>query len=131
MRFRLTAAIVIAAATVLSAGCSSGGGTPSAPGSGAVIPLLRVGVTDLGSSLDPTKDIATTYIDDLALDTLMKYGPNQQPEPNLAASVTHPNPVTYVYHLRRGVRFWNGDPLTAADVAYTLNYVRAKTSQAA
>ena len=132
MRIRLTLAAVIAAATVLSAGCSSSGSsTSSAPGSGAVIPLLRVGVTNLGSSLDPTKDIGTSYIDDLALDTLMKYGPDQQPEPNLASSVTHPNPVTYVYHLRHGVKFWNGDPLTATDVAYTLNYVRAKNSQAA
>ena len=77
------------------------------------------------------QDVGNTWVDDLAFDTLMKYGPGQQPEPNLASSVTHPNPVTYVYHLRHGVKFWDGDPLTATDVAYALNYVRGPKSRAA
>jgi peptide/nickel transport system substrate-binding protein len=124
-------ALALATTTVLTVGCGSSSSTPSAQGSGAVIPLLRVGATNLGSTLDPTRNVGSTWIDDLALDTLMKFGPNSQLEPNLATSVTHPNPVTYVYHLRHGVKFWNGDPLTATDVAYSLNYVRGPNSDAA
>jgi peptide/nickel transport system substrate-binding protein len=52
-------------------------------------------------------------------------------EPDLASSVTEPNPVTYVYHLRQGVRFWDGSELTAADVLYSLNYDRSAGSQIA
>ncbi len=41
-------------------------------------------------------------------------------EPDLATSWEQSNPVTYVYHLRPGVKFWDGNPLTAADVVYSL-----------
>jgi peptide/nickel transport system substrate-binding protein len=37
-------------------------------------------------------------------------------EPDLASSWAQTNPVTYVYHLRHGVKFWDGDDLTADDV---------------
>jgi peptide/nickel transport system substrate-binding protein len=43
--------------------------------------------------------------------------------------VTQPNPVTYVYHLRHGVTFWDGHPMTSADVVNSLNYQRAPGSQ--
>ena len=36
-----------------------------------------------------------------------------------------------MYHLRHGVKFWDGSPLTAADVAYSLNYDRAASSDVA
>jgi peptide/nickel transport system substrate-binding protein len=39
--------------------------------------------------------------------------------------------VTYVYHLRHGVEFWDGNELTSADVANSLNYDRAPGSQVA
>jgi peptide/nickel transport system substrate-binding protein len=45
-------------------------------------------------------------------------------KPHLATSVSRPSPVTYVYRLRRGVRFWDGSELTAQDVANALNYSR-------
>ena len=41
--------------------------------------------------------------------------------PNLARSMHQPDPVTYVYKLRHGVKFWDGSPLTAADVVYSMN----------
>jgi peptide/nickel transport system substrate-binding protein len=44
-----------------------------------------------------------------------------QPEPDLAVSYSQPNPLTLVYKIRRGVKFWDGHPVTAADVAYSLN----------
>jgi peptide/nickel transport system substrate-binding protein len=122
----------LAAAVLLAAGCGSGGApSGSTSASGAVIPSFTVGTTETESTLDEAKNFGSYQIDDLALDTLLTLGPQAQLQPNLATSVTQPNPVTYVYHLRHGVKFWDGDPLTSADVVYTYNYIRAAGSQAA
>jgi peptide/nickel transport system substrate-binding protein len=132
---RLAGAVAaLALLAAVASGCASGSqGTTSAntAAAGGVIPLLRVGTTFSEATLDVTKNTGASIIDNLSLETLLTLGPNAQLEPSLATSVTQPNPVTYVYHLRHGVKFWNGDPLTATDVAYSLNYVRAPGSQAA
>ena len=83
------------------------------------------------STLDITKNTGAYLIDDLALDTLVNLNARAQVEPGLATLVTQAGPVTYVYHLRHGVKFWDGDPLTATDVAYSLNYYRSGTSHIA
>ena len=40
-------------------------------------------------------------------------------QPDLATSWEIPDPTTYVFHLREGVTFHNGEPLSAEDVKYT------------
>jgi|SRR5664280_446257 len=40
--------------------------------------------------------------------------------PGLAQSYSQPNRLTWVYNIRPGVKFWDGNPLTAADVVYSL-----------
>jgi peptide/nickel transport system substrate-binding protein len=45
-------------------------------------------------------------------------------EPCLAQAWEQTNPTTYVYHLRHGVQFHNGDELTADDVVFSV--LRAK-----
>jgi peptide/nickel transport system substrate-binding protein len=140
MKTRFRAAATAAAVTALLAvlgGCSSGGPAPSAPGSpgtsasAATIPQLTVGTNFSMSTLDPTKASYAGYVNQLSLETLLKFGPNTKLEPNLATSWQQTSPVTYAYQLRHGVTFWNGDPLTAADVAYTWNFDRAPGSLAA
>jgi peptide/nickel transport system substrate-binding protein len=134
MNKRCLAGAAIALLVGAASGCSaaSPGAAPAhASTSSAVIPLLRVGTTFPLNTLDTTKDDTAYVVDDLALETLVNVGPQAQVEPNLATSVTQPNPVTYVYHLRQGVRFWDGDPLTATDVAFSLNYYRAPGSAVA
>jgi peptide/nickel transport system substrate-binding protein len=42
--------------------------------------------------------------------------------PHLATSVTFTNPTTIEIKLRQGVKFHNGDPLTADDVVYTFTW---------
>lgn len=41
-------------------------------------------------------------------------------QPWLATSWTRPDPLTWVFKIRPGVRFHDGHPLTAADVAWTI-----------
>jgi peptide/nickel transport system substrate-binding protein len=122
MKRRMAITLAVAAA-LLGAGCS---GAAQAPGSGrsAAIPLLRIGEILPVPSLDETKSFYASNVTQFGLETLQQFGPQGQLEPDLATSVTQPNPVTYVYHLRHGVRFWDGSELTAADVAYSMDYDR-------
>jgi peptide/nickel transport system substrate-binding protein len=59
----------------------------------------------------------------LIYDNLMDYGQlNYAPAPRLATSwSTSKNGLVWTYHIRRGVKWTDGVPLTAADVAYTFN----------
>jgi peptide/nickel transport system substrate-binding protein len=145
MKIRVTAALAAATAVGLAFALTACSATPAAPSdaavgagassgagaSGAPIPLLRVGLDFNLTSLDETKNISANNVDGLSLETLVQFGPQGQVEPDLATSWSQTSPVTYVYHLRQGVKFWDGHPLTAADVAYSLNYDRAAGSDVA
>src|SRR5262245_9831154 len=56
-------------------------------------------------------------------DTLVEEDPKTgEIKPHLATSVTFINPTTIEVKLRQGVKFHNGDPLTADDVVYTITW---------
>ena len=73
-------------------------------------------------SLDPLKSYALAENTVLAnvCDSLLRMGPDLDLQPGLASAVDHPTPTTYVFTIRSGVKFWDGQPLTAGDVAYSL-----------
>ena len=48
--------------------------------------------------------------------------------PGLAESWETPEPTRWRFHLRKGVKFHNGDPFTADDVVFSAERVRAKGS---
>lgn len=75
------------------------------------------------ANLDPRigTDAQSERIDELIFDALVKKDAQFNLLPDLAASWETPNPLTYIFHLRRGVRFQNGEPLTARDVKWTLD----------
>lgn len=54
-------------------------------------------------------------------DNLMRQNPDGTLSPALAESVQTPDPKTYVFTLRQGVTFTDGQPMTAQDVAFSLN----------
>ncbi len=54
-------------------------------------------------------------------DSLLRLTPAGKIEPALASAVSHPSPTTWVYTIRREVTFWDGKPLTADDVAFSLS----------
>ena len=58
-------------------------------------------------------------------DYLLQMKDNGEVGPDLATSWTQPDPKTIVYTIRQGVKFWDGHPLTAVDVAYSLNRAAA------
>jgi peptide/nickel transport system substrate-binding protein len=112
---------------VLGAGAALGGTlVRSAP---AALSRLEAPPTTLrwAISLQPASlDIATNYYADtntvggLVNEPLLMLDPNGRLIPWLAASWSNPSPLRYVYKLRRGVKFSDGSPLTADDVAYSL-----------
>ncbi|MFJ5550083.1 ABC transporter substrate-binding protein [Streptomyces sp. NPDC093225] len=53
-------------------------------------------------------------------ESLMRWTPGLTPEPGLAQKATNPDPTTWVYDLRRGVRFHDGRTMTADDVVFSL-----------
>src|SRR6185503_18823504 len=59
---------------------------------------------------------------------LTKRGPNLEIIPGLAESWEMPEPTRWRFHLRKGVKFQNGDPFTADDVLFSADRVRATGS---
>jgi peptide/nickel transport system substrate-binding protein len=53
-------------------------------------------------------------------ESLMQYTSSGKLVPWLASAVTQPNPKTAVFTIRAGVKFWNGKPMTPADVVASL-----------
>ncbi|HEY7145452.1 MAG TPA: ABC transporter substrate-binding protein [Streptosporangiaceae bacterium] len=136
------AAVVAAAAAVAAAACSSGGnggssgsaGTASSGSGQATVNTTPSAKGPISSfswdlpygeppSLDPTQAVAysqNTVLSNLC-EGLLRVNPDNTYQPVLASSFSNPTPTTWVYNIRKGVTFWDGKPLTAADVAYSLN----------
>ncbi len=68
-----------------------------------------------------TLDFTTPSVLSNSLEGLLAFDPDGTLQPSLAESWSQPDPLTYVYKLRPDVTFWNGDPLTADDVVFSLN----------
>jgi peptide/nickel transport system substrate-binding protein len=73
------------------------------------------------NSLHPLKanDEGTTRVASLIYESLMEIGEDLRAAPGLAERLEMPEPLTYIAHLRRGVRFHDGHELTAEDVVFT------------
>jgi peptide/nickel transport system substrate-binding protein len=110
---RLSCSTALIAALALI-GCTN---HSSAPPSG----YLQVDISTAPTSLDPrlATDAISSRIDELIYDPMVKLDSSGQPSGDLAEWIERPDSTRLIFHLRRGVRFSNGDPLTARDVVYT------------
>jgi peptide/nickel transport system substrate-binding protein len=72
---------------------------------------------DIAKSFDTSSSTAIS----LALETLVTYTNDLQLTEELAESWEAVDPLTYVYAIREGVTFWDGTPLTAEDVAFSMS----------
>ena len=75
------------------------------------------------TNLDPRVGIdgQSERIDELLFDALLTRDEHFNVQPGLAERWEIPDPLTYVFHLRRGVTFHNGQPLSARDVKWTFD----------
>ena len=85
------------------------------------------------NSLDPRIgiDAQSERIDELLFDALVKRDEHFNLQPSLATSWDIPDPLTYVFHLRSGVRFHNGQLLTSRDVKWTFDSITNGTIRTA
>ncbi|HWR97135.1 MAG TPA: ABC transporter substrate-binding protein [Candidatus Methanoperedens sp.] len=114
---RLAQALLAACALVVAA---CGGNAAPDPGT------LVVGLEANPTNLDPrlATGAAAVRLIPLLFNSLLRLDPAGEPAPELALSWESPSPTEYVLHLRDGVRFHDGRPLTAADVKYTYDWMR-------
>ncbi len=77
------------------------------------------------TNLDPRigTDGQSEHIDALIFDSLVRRDSHFNLQPWLAQSWETPDPLTYIFHLRSGVRFHDGRPLTSRDVQWTIGSI--------
>ena len=99
--------------------CSQGRAYP--PG------VIVVATANAPSNFDPRvgTDEASQKIHQLIYNHLVRIDDQLRIVPELAETLTNPEPTKYVATLRRDVRFHDGRALTARDVAYTFNSMLA------
>ncbi|MFB7514866.1 ABC transporter substrate-binding protein [Streptomyces sp. NPDC056144] len=126
-----TAALTALAALAACAGPpKSGGGTGTGPEVklSASTPKARGEIDSFTWALyaePPTLDytLAFDYPQNTVLsnicESLMRWTPDLKLEPGLAKKASNPDPLTWVYDLREGVRFHSGGTMTADDVVYS------------
>jgi peptide/nickel transport system substrate-binding protein len=78
------------------------------------------------ANLDPrfATDGQSQHLDGLLFSSLVQRDDQMVVHGDLAESWETPDPLTYIFHLRRGVTFHDGSALTSADVKATLDYIR-------
>jgi len=86
------------------------------------VPAMTWAVYRDGNSLDPIYafDYPENTADSLMCESLLRQAPDGSLQPGLA-SVSNPSSTTMVFTLRPGVKFWDGHPVTPADVVYSLD----------
>ncbi len=77
------------------------------------------------TNLDPrfATDSQSQKIDALLFSSLLERDDQMNFHGDLADSWSAPDPLTYIFHLRPGVHFHDGHPLTAADVKFTFDSI--------
>jgi len=110
IRIAATAALLCSATL---AGCHS---APRDPGTVVVI------LESSPNNLDPRQgtDAQSERVGGLIFDALVRKDEHYNLVPWLATSWEQPDALTWVFHLRDGVRFQDGRPLEAADVVWTI-----------
>lgn len=120
---------VVAALSLLSA-C---GGNSDENETGSAGGTFTLRIAGAPTSLDVPKNFLLDNTQFIALanqklETLSVAG---EPSPGLATNVSQPDPKTLVYTIRSGVKFSDGTPLTATDVAWSITHAATGTSQEA
>ena len=90
---------------------------------------LRIGLASAPISLDPrfATDAASHRVQELVHCSLVQLGEDFLPKPSLASSWQQQDPYTWTFQLRHDFTFHNGQGVTAADVAATIQAVLDKT----
>ena len=133
----LLGAVTVAALALTS--CAANGGKAGGGGSDLGVDLNHLATTTAPGtenvdrvtwnlpyeplSLDPmlSFNYAENTVDANLCESLLRMNPDLTTGPGLAEKVDTPDDTTLVYTIRDGVKFWDGTPLTPADVVYSID----------
>ena len=127
------------AAGTQSTGVQSGGSQPVSTGgaaaTGTLTSKLPAATTSVGEitwdlphgeppTIDPAQavDYSPDFVASNLCDPLLRENPDYTISPNLA-TYQQVTPLKLVLTLRSGVKFWDGNPVTAADAAYSMSRI--------
>jgi peptide/nickel transport system substrate-binding protein len=120
---RATALLAVAAVIGVTAVSSSASGHSTA--TAASSSSLNWGITSIDPSLDPgdVYAIDPNIVTASMCNSLLQFNSQGQLAPELASSWKQTSPTTFVYNLVHNAKFWDGNPVTAADAAYSMNRI--------
>jgi peptide/nickel transport system substrate-binding protein len=135
---RTTCAAVSAAALMALAACSGGStGSTAGPKDVSIATSVPAPKGDVDSitwnlpagepnTLDPAQSAldSISTLDANLCEQLATFGTDYKLQPSLAEKISEPDDKTFVFDLRPGVTFWDGSPMTADDVVYSMDRVR-------
>src|SRR5437773_1475947 len=130
--FRTTAAIVVAALAVSACASPTAPGVSTAP-SAAAGPVsggtvtIPIGADPTLNPWSPNAFVESLFINRVIFDGITKPGKDLAPAPDLAGSwTTASDGLRWTFKLRSGVKWSDGTPFTADDVAFTFNDIVLK-----
>lgn len=133
LRHLAKAAVLVASGALMLSACGSSSSTTSSTAKNTPLQTLTIGSSNVfPPTLNPTAN-ASQAIDEVidynVLQHLVQLAPNGSIVPVLASSytVSDANKV-YTFTIRKGVKFSNGNPLTPADVVFSMKRVYAPGS---
>jgi ABC-type transport system substrate-binding protein len=100
------------------AGCS---GSASSADSGTLNFLMESSPTNLDPRIGT--DAQSEHLHGLIFDSLVAHDAQMHIVPDLAEKWLARDPLTYVFDLRKGVKFHDGRPFTSADVKFTFDSI--------
>ena len=129
MRNRKVRLLSLLLATVmmlgLLAGCSSDSGSGSGGGSnGGDKDSIVIATSGETPSLSPTEHnaVAGDYMNQLTYSMLFRTDMDLKPQPHLVESYENVDESTWRFKIKEGVKFHNGDTMTADDVVASLQW---------
>jgi peptide/nickel transport system substrate-binding protein len=110
---RMTIGVLLGGLLLPQLSCSQ------APDPNALVMIIESSPTNL----DPRVGVdgQSERIDELLFDALLTRDDHFNVQSGLAERWENPDPLTYIFHLRHGITFHNGQPLTARDVKWTFD----------
>jgi peptide/nickel transport system substrate-binding protein len=109
---------VIALVVVLAGGCGRSRNADDAN-------TVNFSIESMPINLDPRigNDAQSEHLHGLIFSSLVARDTQMNVGPDLATSWDTPDPLTYVFHLRHGVKFHDGRAFTSADAKYTFDSI--------
>jgi len=122
-KFSVVLAVVLILALTAFGATTWAAGSAAKPKMGGV---LKYGLSSYPPNFNPTRSSGTAAltVKEQIYTGLVAYWKGGEIIPDLATSWETPDDKTYIFHLRKGVKFHDGSPFTAEDVKFTMEYIQ-------